>query len=202
MTLKLIVEKFARGNKKFVISGEIKDYCRKLSLDYLPTIKYLIRNKYVARIFRGIFYIYSIEERKLGKSDMGFFSIIKEALIIKGIKNWYFGLESGLKFNNLTHEYFVIDYVVNDKIFRARPITIMGRKVKFYKLSNKMFSFGVIRKKINYSDPEKTLLDLLYLKHYSKEEFEEIAESLSKARLIKYAKNYNKRVINIVKGIK
>ena len=202
MTLKLIVEKLARNNKKFILSNEIKDYCIKLSLDYLPTIKYLLRNKYLARVFRGIFYVYSIEERKLGKSAMNFFEILKEALKIKGVKNWYFGLETGLKFNDLTHEYFTIDYVINDKIFRAKPIVIMGRKVKFYKLFSKTFLFGIIKKNINYSDSEKTLLDLLYLKHYSKEEFEEIAEELSKIKLLKYAKNYNKRVINIVKGLK
>ena len=103
MTLKLIVEKLARDNKKFIISNEIKDYCRRLFLDYLPTIKYLLRNKYIARIFRGIFYVYSTEERKWGKSEMNSFKILKEALKIKGVKNWYFGLETGLKFNNLTH---------------------------------------------------------------------------------------------------
>ena len=202
MTLKLIVEKLARANKKFILSNEIKDYCRKLSLDYLPTIKYLLRNKYLARLFRGIFYIYSIEERKLGKSEMNYFKILKEALKIKGVKNWYFGLETGLKFNNLTHEYFTIDYVINDKIFRAKPIIIMGRKVKFYRLSRKMFVFGIIKNSINYSDSEKTLLDLLYLKHYTKEEFEEIAEELSKIKLLKYVKNYDKRAINIVRELK
>ncbi len=202
MTLKLIVEKLARNDKKFILADEIKDYCRKLSLSYLPTVKYLIRNKYIARVFRGIFYIYSIEERKLGKSEMNSFEILKEAMKIKRVKNWYFGLETGLKFNNLTHEYFTIDYIINDKLFRAKPIIIMGRKVKFYKLSPKMFSFGVIKKNITYSDSEKTLLDLLYLKHYSKEEFEEIAEELSKTKLLKYAKNYNKRVINIVRESK
>jgi len=202
MTLKLIAEKLARDNKKFILSDEIKDYCRKLSLDYLPTIKYLLRNKYLARVFRGIFYVYSIAERKLGKSEMNSFEILKEALKIKGVKNWYFGLETGLKFNNLTHEYFTIDYVINDKIFRAKSMIIMGRKIKFYRLSSKMFLFGIIKKNINYSDSEKTLLDLLYLRHYTKEEFEEIAEELSKTRLLKYAKNYDKRVINIAKELK
>lgn len=202
MTLKLIVEKLARDNKKFILAKEIKDYCRKLSLRYLPTVKYLIRNKYIARVFRGIFYVYSIEERKLGKSEMNSFEILKEALKLKGVKNWYFGLETGLKFNNLTHEYFTIDYIINDKLFRAKPIIIMGRKVKFYKLSPKILSFGIIRKEVNYSDSEKTLLDLLYLKHYSKGEFEEIAEELSKTKLLKYAKNYSKRIINITKELK
>ena len=53
MTLKLIVEKLARDNKKFILAEEIKDYCRKLSLKYIPTIKYLIRNKYIAKIGRA-----------------------------------------------------------------------------------------------------------------------------------------------------
>ncbi|MEK6936407.1 MAG: hypothetical protein AABW67_06485 [Nanoarchaeota archaeon] len=204
MTLKLIVEKLAidNDNKKFIVADELKDYCKRLSMEYLPTVKYLLRNKYIARIFRGIFYVYSIEERKLGKSEMNMFEIIREALKLKGVKNWYFGLRSGLKFNNLTHEYFTIDYVVNDKIFRAKSMIIMGRKVKFYKLSPKMLSFGIIKKKVNYSDSEKTLLDLLYLKHYTEEEFEEIAEGLSKIKLHKYAKNYNRRIMNIVKGLK
>lgn len=202
MTLKLIVEKLARDNKKFILAEQIKDYCRKLSLNYLPTVKYLIRNRYIARVFRGIFYVYSIEERKLGKSEMNYFNILKEALKLKGVKSWYFGLETALKFNNLTHEYFTIDYVVNNKIFRARPINIMGKKIKFYKLHPKMFLFGVVKEKINYSDSEKTLLDLLYLRHYTKEEFEEIARKLSITKLVKYSKNYDKKVINLVGKMK
>lgn len=198
MTLKLIVEKLARDKKKLIKSEEIRDYCRELSLDYLVTIKYLLRNRYLIRIFRGIFYVYSIEERKLGKNERGIYDILREALDIKGVRNWYFGLETGLKFNNLTHEYFTIDYIVNDKIFRAKPININGRKIKFYKLKPELLSFGILKKNINYSDAEKTILDLLYLKHYSKEEFEEIAEKLSKTKLFKYAKKYDKRVLNIV----
>ena len=202
MTLKLVVEKLARENKKFITSSELRDDCRRLSLDYYTTIRYLTYYKYLARIFRGIFYIYSIEERKIGTSEMTFYEILREALKIKGINNWYFGLETALKFNNLTHEYFTIDSVISDKLFRAKPMLIMGRKVKFYKLVPKMLSFGIIKNEFNYSDPEKTLLDLFYLKHYSEPEFEEIAEKLSKARLLGYAKNYGKKVVLAVKGLK
>lgn len=202
MTLKLITEKLLRDNKKFITSSELKDYCKNLSINYLPTIKYLIHNKYVARIFKGIFYVYSLEERKLGKSDMNYSQILKEALKIKKVQNWYFGLETGLKFNNLTHEYFTIEYILNDQIFRAKPISILGHKVKFYKISNKLLNFGIIKKNIPYSDPEKTILDLIYLKHYSEEEFKEIAEILSKKKLIEYSKRYNKKIIDLVQKIK
>lgn len=188
MTLKLIVEKLARSDNKFITHNELGKYCRKLSIDYLTTVKYLIRHKYIARIFKGIFYVYSVSERKLGTSDMAFYDIIRIALKIKGIMHWYFGLETALKFNNLTHETFTVDYIVNDTLFRAKPVLIMGRKVKFYKLVLRMVSFGILRS--NYSNPEKTALDLFYLKHYSTAEFKELSEKMSKTKLLKYAKNY------------
>lgn len=196
MSLKLMVEKLMRSGKKLITSKDIKEDCKKLSLDYYVTIRYLTHYKYLARIFKGIFYVYSIGERKLGKSEMNFYEILREAIKIKGINNWYFGLETALKFNNLTHEYFNVEVIINDKLFRAKPIMIMGKKVKFYKLIPKMLSFGIIKDNFNYSDPEKTALDLLYLKHYNNLGFEEITEKMSKAKLIKYSKNYPKNVLN------
>lgn len=202
MTLKILVEKLARSNKKFIVSRDIKEDCKKLSLDYYEAIRYLTYHKYLARIFKGIFYVYSLNERKLGKEEMNFYEILKEALKIKGIKNWYFGLETALKFNNLTHEFFTITFIVTDSLFRAKPILIMGKKVKFYKLIPKMFSFGIVKHTYPYSDSEKTLLDLFYLSHYDKPNFEEIAETLSKSKLIKYARNYDKRTIKVTKELK
>ena len=201
MTLKLLVEKLARSDKKFITKNELEVYCRKLSLNYLTAIKYLIRHRYLARIFRGIFYVYSIKERKLGERDMDFYDILKEALKIKGVSKWYFGLETALKLNNLTHESFTMDFIMNDAIFRAKPILIMGRKVKFYRLTLKMFSFGILKKSIPYSDPEKTLLDLLHLKHYSILDFKEGAGKLSKKKLLTYARNYNKKLQGVLKTL-
>jgi len=194
MSLKLIVEKLERSNKKFIVAHELRLDCEKLSIDYLTTVKYLLRNKHLARIFKGIFYIYSVKERKLGSSDMDFYDILKEALKIKNVNNWYFGLETALKFNNLTHETFVVDFIINDKIFRASPILIVGRKVKFYKLVPRILSFGIVKNDLKYSDPEKTAIDLLYLKHYKKPEFEELIEKMSKAKLMRYAKKYPKKI--------
>ena len=87
MSLKLIVEKLERSNKKFIVAHELRLDCEKLSIDYLTTVKYLLRNKHLARIFKGIFYIYSVKERKLGSSDMDFYDILKEALKIKNVNN-------------------------------------------------------------------------------------------------------------------
>jgi len=187
---------------KLITGEEIREYCKEISLDYYATIRYLTFYKYLVRIFKGIFYIKSIEERKLNKTDISYFEIIKKALEIKGVKKWYFGLETALKINNLTHEYFTIDSIISDSLFRAKPITILGRKIKFVKISSKLVSFGVKKNNVFYSDPEKTALDLLYLKKYSKSEFLELIKKLSMSKLIKYSKFYDKRVKEIMKGMK
>jgi hypothetical protein len=195
MTLKILVRKLSRNIKKIITSDELKEDCKYLKMDYYVTIRYLTHYKYLARIFRGIFYVYSIEERKLGKVDMNFYDILAEALKLKGVKNWYFGLETALKFNNMTHEYFNMDFVMNDKIFKAKSMMIMGRKVRFYKVKSKLFSFGIKKDRYVYSDPEKTAIELVYLKHYGRLNFEEIAEDLSKDKIIRYSKNYDSRRI-------
>jgi len=202
MTLKILVEKLARSSKKFTTDSEIKEDCKKLSISYYTAIRYLISNKHLARVFKGIFYIYSLEERKLGKSEMNLYKILAEAIKLKGIKKWYLGLETSLKLNNLTHEYFTIEFVLNDKIFRAKPITIMGKKVKFYKISPKLMNQGIFFKNYPFSNPEKTALDLFYLRHYDFSNFEALAEKLNKKKLKEYSKNYDKRTIKAVESLK
>ena len=201
MTLRLIVKKLELSDKKFITREEIREDCKKLSLDYYVAIRYLTHHKYLIRILRGIFYIKSIEERKLNKTNINHLEAIKEALKIKGVKNWYFGLSTALKLNNLTHEYFAIDYVINDKIFRAKPFLILGYKIKFIKINPKLTSFGIINKGLPYSDAEKTMLDFVYLKEHGNVKLipEEIFDNCSKNKLLKYSKSYDKRTIKRLK---
>ena len=202
MSLKLIVTKLQLMNKKIITSEELKGYCKDLNQDYYATIRYLTYQNYVARILKGIFYIRSLEERKLNKTDFSYLEIIRDALKTKRVKHWYFGLETALKLNNMTHEYFSLDCVISDSIFRARPITILGHKVKFTKLSPRLISFGIKNNSLPYSNPEKTVLDLVYLGKYSKEEFLESSRKVSKRQLIRYSKNYDARVRATVSELK
>lgn len=201
MTLKLIVRKLELSDKKFITREELKEDCKKLSMDYYVTIRYLTHYKHLVRILRGIFYIKSIEERKLNKININYLEAIKEALKIKGVKNWYFGLSTALKLNNLTHEYFTIDYVINDKLFRVKPFSILGYKIRFIKINSKLTKFGIINKGLPYSDAEKTMLDYVYLKEYGNVKLipEEIFEKCSKNKILKYSKNYDKRTIKRLK---
>jgi len=202
MRINPLLKKLYLENTEFVTSDTLKKYCKNLELDYDGTIKNLIFRGNLIRIFKGIFYIKNLEELKLGKLKYSHMELISKGLELKDVENWYFGLYSALKLNNMTHETFTIDHVLNNKIFRAKPIEIFGHKVKFHLISSKLLTFGIIKKeKIRYSDPEKTILDFLYLLRYEGipenkifMDISEYTDNLSKEKMRRYIKYYPKTV--------
>jgi len=207
MTLRLIVRKLELTDKKFIARKELRSYCKELKLDYYTAIRYLTSNSYLIRILRGIFYIKSIEERRLKKININYIDALKEALSIKGVK-WYFGLESAIKLNNLTHEYFAIETVITDSMFRPRPIEILGTKVKFVKIRKDLLNFGLIGKDFKHSDIEKTLLDIIYLGKYNnfseeviRNKILDLLKNCEKGKLMKYAGYYTKTVSNFLRKL-
>jgi len=208
MKYSAIVEKLYFNDKKYVTRAELIEYCKSLKLNYRDTISYLIHNRYVKTILKGVFYTLSADERKHKSIDATYLELIKNALELKGIKNWYFGLESAFKFNNITHEYFSIDYIINDKIFRKEPIEINGRKIKFVKIKSDLFGFGIIKNNLIYSDLEKTMLDKIYLLSYAGNNYNEIRDNIveymenaDSKKLLKYSKFYPKTVKKIMGGL-
>ncbi len=205
MNLSLLVKKLVLNKEKFIVAGTVKKFCKKLNLEYLPTIKYLLRNDYLVRILKGIFYIKSYEERKLKKIDINHFYALKRAFEIKKINYWYFGLETALKMNNLTHEYFFTDYLITSSIFRPKPVNVMGYRIKFIKINEKLLKFGIVNADVNYSDIEKTILDIIYLAKYHGSSREVIKNKIidflkycSRHKINKYLKYYPKTVAKIM----
>ena len=158
------------------------------------------------RVFKGIFYIKTPEETKFHTQKYNHLELTAKGLELKGVKNWYFGLHTALKLNNLTHEYFTIDNVINDKLLRSNPIKIAGYKYKFTKLAPKLLDFGIIKNNnYQYSDPEKTILDFIYTWRYNGVPKERIvmdisdwAKNISKEKIKRYTVNYPKTVQEIV----
>jgi predicted transcriptional regulator of viral defense system len=175
-----------------------------LDLNYEKTIKYYVSRGYFIRIFKGVFYVKSLDEVKLSKSKYNHLELVAKGIELKGVKNWYFGLYTALKFNNITHESFAVDYVVNDKLLRSKPINIAGYKFRFIKLTPKLLEFGTIENNLKYSDSEKTILDFIYTWRYNGVPKEKIvldvsewAKDLSIEKIKKYAVNYPKTVQEI-----
>jgi len=209
MKTSLLLKKLHIDKKEFITSTLLKNYCKKLELDYEDTIRYFIRQGYLIRIFKGIFYVKDLEEIKLGRLKYSYRELIAKGLELKGVKNWYFGLYSALKLNNMTHETFVIDHVINDEIFRAKPIDIAGYKIKFHRVSSKVLTFGIITKdNVRFSDPEKTILDFLYILRYNGVpenkiimDVSEYSNNILKEKIRKYVKHYPKSVKQTLEGL-
>jgi len=206
MTMSLLRRKLWMDRKEFVTAEELKRYCKTMKLNYEMVVRYFGMRAYLVRIFRGVFYVKSLEELKLGRNKYNHLELVAKGLELKHVKNWYFGLHTALKLNNMTHETFAVEDVVNDKLFRANPIAIAGYKFKFSRLSPSLLGFG-IRKAgngVRYSDPEKTLLDFIYLWRYNGIPEEKIVADVSgwtkgasKEKLMAYAKKYPKTVAEI-----
>ena len=209
MSYRILVEKLHRNfNKKYITKEDIKDLIEPLKLDYYSAVKYLLTNNYIVRILRGIFYLKGIEERKLKKIDVSYKEAISEALKIKNIKNWYFGLKTALKLNNLTHEYIAIDTIISDKIFRKNIIKIFNHNIRFVKAKKDLFLSGIKREKYPYSDIEKTILDIIYFSKYNskknseiKNKVNEYLESANKKKILDYSNNYSKSVTKFIEEI-
>ncbi len=204
-----VLKKLYLENREFVTSDELKKYCKKFNLDYNITVKNLVFRGNLVRIFKGIFYVKDLEEIKLGRFKYSYRELIAKGLDLKDVKNWYFGLYSALKLNNMTHETFVIDHVINDKIFRAKPIDIAGYKIKFHRISSKVLTFGIItRDNIRFSDPEKTILDFLYILRYNGipenkiiMDVSEYSNNILEEKIRKYVKHYPKSVKKTLEGL-
>ncbi len=208
MSLTLLIKKLYLDEEKIVTADILRKYCQDLKMDYYTAIRYLLKNKYLHRILRGIFYLPTMDERKFGKIDLNYLDALAVALAIKKIKNWYFGLETAVRLNALSHEFTTIDYIINDTIFRPKPILVLGHRIQFVKFKKNLFGFGTVGEKIRYSTPEKTVLDIIYLSRYqglgNNEIRIKIADHLascSARKLRAYAQNYTLEIRKLVKEL-
>ena len=209
MKTDVLLRKLRLENKEFVTSKDLRAYCKSLKLNYDIVIRHLVPRRYLVRIFKGIFYVKSLEELELARSKYSHLELVAKGLELKNVRRWYFGLHTALKLNNMTHETFAVEDVINDKLFRANPVNIAGYKFRFTKMSPSLLGFGIKENNgLRYSDPEKTILDFIYIWRYHGIPSEKIIADVSewtkhasKGKLRSYAKKYPKTVAEIAERV-
>jgi hypothetical protein len=209
MSKNLLLRKLHIEHVDFVDSKRLRRYCSSLGLDYNTAVSYLLVRKYMIRIFRGIFYVRTLEERDSGTNLYSHLELVSRGLKLKGIDKWYFGLHTALKLNNVTHESFNIDDIMSTTLFRPKPMVIAGHKFKFYKVSSKLMGFGIVEKDgLKYSNLEKTILDFAYLWRYSgisdakiTADLSEWSRGASKERIKSYMGNYPKSLRPTIRAL-
>ncbi len=207
MTTAILLKKLWLDGKDVITSEEMERYCGALKTDPAKSLRSLLASGKMIGIFRGVYYVKTPEELELGRMRYNHLELVAKGMAAKGVKNWYFGLYTALKLNNMTHEYFNVDYLVNDTISRPRPMKAAGSMFRFVKFKPSLFGFGVAGDP-PHSDPEKTVLDLIYLWRYNGvpdgkilADVEEYARHASKSRIREYAKRYPKSVAELAAAL-
>jgi predicted transcriptional regulator of viral defense system len=201
---KYLLKKFGG---KIISKDELKAVGEKFGVrDIDKWLNYLQFKGYVIRIFRGVYYVKTLEEF-LSNSQPSVYELI--AMVMeKGTLGWYFGLFTALRFNGVTHEYFTKIFVISDTVKKTKPIKIAGETVEFIKIKPALTKFGIKQQGvIKYSNLEKTLLDFIYLANYrsiSKElalkTFKEYLPRADKRVLKRYVKDYPRSVLKVVEA--
>ena len=156
----IILREYSLNGKKIITAPELKELCKTYSFDFKKTKVTLLNKGYLITIFKGIYYLKDYNEKKTGIIKYNANELLSLGLKEKGIKNWYLGLNTALKYQNMTHEIFAVNYVLNDKFNRINPLNIHESKFLFRKIKTPLFSFGIKKATtknnipINYSDPE------------------------------------------------
>jgi hypothetical protein len=184
MNIKDIWRRLVLEDRTIASAEEVKDLCAVAELDYDNVVDYLGRTRHIDTVMRGIFYVRSPEEVELGRISRPLNEIIAMAMEKRGITNWYFGLETALKYNHMTHQYFDITWVISDSYRTTKTVDItwvisdsyrttktvvmLGKRIHYLRWKEDLLTFGIIKKGIiRHSDPEKTLLDLAYRESYN-----------------------------------
>lgn len=208
MEARSIWKKLTIDNKRISTSDEIRELAKKLHKDPWRSLKYLQSQGYIVRILRGVFYVRSPREKEIGGVDPSIYDLVGMALDVKDVKRWYFGLESALKLNNMTHEFFNIEYVITDSFRTTKIIKIMDTNFKFIRRNEKYFKFGIVASgNYRYSDPEKTILDMAYERYlevkepsYFIEPINEYHNLIDIEKTRSYIDNYSDNFRRLVEG--
>ena len=81
--MNLILKKIHLDKKEFVTADYIKKHCKRLEYNYDNTIRNLLAKGYLIRIFKGIFYVKTFDEVKMGNIKYSHHELVAKGLELK-----------------------------------------------------------------------------------------------------------------------
>ncbi len=159
-------------------------------------------------LFRGFYYVRSPEELRLNTERHDPLELFALAAQAKGIGEWYFGLDTAVRLNGLSHESLREESVIGRSLYRIHGVPIGSRRFIIHKWGPKLFEFGLYRRgAYRVSDPEKTVLDLAYLDfwrskkgHPARRTWTELIPAIDRFKLRRYLRHYPPGVVTMVEG--
>ena len=201
-----VLKRVKQDKKEFVTSEELREYCKELYFNYKTISSYLISRGFILNVLDDIYYVKSEDEIIKNKQKYSLLELVGKGLTLKHVKNWYYGLYTALNLIDIDYEHGdEFFYIINDHIFKNKPVKILGKKFRFLRFKTALFNFGIINNKIKYSDLEKTILDLIYLWEYNHMnenrlliELSKLLDGISEEKILDYSQYYpesNKKLL-------
>jgi hypothetical protein len=159
-------------------------------------------------LFKGYYYVRTPEELRLRNPRYNPLELFALAATRKGIGSWYYGLDTALRLNGMTHEDRRVETVVSDSFYRIHGVLVGASRFVIHKWRHELVTFGLVDKGVyRHSDPEKTVLDLLYWDYWraakGKPETRAWVDYLANVRTSKlrmYLRHYPEAVARSVEG--
>lgn len=167
MSINRIYNEIKNNETSIITKNDLREYSRKFHYRLRNVIQYLSSQNAILKLFADLYYIKDEETNNLTEPISSFYKLIGDALEYKGIENWYFGLYTALElggYKEVSEENDKDIYIIcKRQPVRENVIECQGFNLKFIRLRENFFTFGIIKDGISYSDYERTLLDFVML---------------------------------------
>ena len=100
-----VLKKIRQDNKELITSEELKKYCQELYFNYKIIGNYLISRGYLVNVLDNIYYVKTIDEVSQNMLKFSILELVAKALEFKNVHNWYFGLYTALKLNEIDYNH-------------------------------------------------------------------------------------------------
>ena len=142
--LRLKREKILTKEEIFKVIKEYQKIYGKINLISLWT--YLRKNRYLQRILKDYYYVYSLEEKynnycQFSEEELVF--LVLEKMKIK----WYLGMERALIENKISWQVLNVTPIINNYFSGIKKFG--NSKFQFIKTKDSLFRFGLIKRKTN-----------------------------------------------------
>lgn len=160
---RLVWETLVADGRDVVRTSDIGDLARRIGRGPADVATTLVRAGRLVPLFKGYYFVRRPEDLGLRPPRHNALEIFALGAEAKGIGRWYFGLETALRLNAMTHEEGGLDYVINEVLFRPAGVKVGYRRFAILRWASGMLSFGLVHDgPLRWSGPEKTVLDIAF----------------------------------------
>lgn len=193
-----IWEVLSRQSREVVTTVDLERLAARLGRSRIDSVRHLRRAGYLVPLFKGHYYVRTPAEIRLEMPRFNPLELFALAARSKGIGAWYYGLQSALRLNGMTHEDRREESVVSTSLYRIRGVRIGERRFVIRRWDTALFGFGLVaRRGYRFSDPEKTVVDLAYLDYWRDRkgrpptrEWEEYVSTVRATTVRRYLRHY------------